>query len=72
MANKVVWPTVRRLRGKRSQGAFVIDGLNGVTLKDQDAILNRWRKYFSDVQTQLMLYTDSNWSRAVRESIDSN
>ena len=46
MANKVVWPIVRRLRGKRSQGAFVIEGSNGVTLKDQDAILNRWRKYF--------------------------
>ena len=37
------------MRGKSSQAAFFIKGLNGVSLKDQDAILNRWREYFSDL-----------------------
>ena len=49
MANKVFWQTVRRLRGKRSQAASFIEDSNGVILKDQDAILNRWREYFSDL-----------------------
>ena len=43
------WQTIRRLRGKRSRAALFIEGSNGVTLKDQDAILNRWRDYFSDL-----------------------
>ena len=47
-ANRVFWQTIRRLRGKRSQAAFFIESSNGVTLKDQDAILSWWRKYFSD------------------------
>ena len=45
--NKVFWQTVRRLRGRRYQAVLFIEGSNGVTLKDQDAILNRWREYFS-------------------------
>ena len=49
MANKVFWQTTRRLRGKKSQAGFFIKGSNSVTLKDQDAILNRWREYFSDL-----------------------
>ena len=49
MANKVFWQTIRRLREKRSQAAFFIEGSNGVTLKDQDAILNRWKEYFSEL-----------------------
>ena len=48
-ANKVFWQTIRRLRGKRSRAALFIEDSNGVTLKDQDAILNRWREYFSDL-----------------------
>ena len=48
-ANKVFWQTIRRLRGKRSRAALFIEDSNGVTLKDQDAILNRWRDYFSDL-----------------------
>ena len=43
-ANKVFWQTIRRLRGKRSRAALFIEDSNGVTLKDQDAILNRWRE----------------------------
>ena len=43
------WQTIRRLRGKRSRAALFIENSNGVTLKDQDAILNRWREYFSDL-----------------------
>ena len=35
LANEVFWQTIRRLRGKRSQAAFFIEGSNGVTLKDQ-------------------------------------
>ena len=48
-ANKVFWQTIHRLRGKRSRAALFIEDSNGVTLKDQDAILNRWREYFSDL-----------------------
>ena len=48
-ANKVLWQTIRRLGGKRSQAAFFIEGSNGVTLKHQNAILNRWRECFSDL-----------------------
>ena len=48
-ANKMFWQTIRFLREKRSRGAFFIEDSNGVTLKDQDAILNRWRDYFSDL-----------------------
>ena len=40
-ANKVFWQTVYRSRGKRSRAAFFIEDSNGVTLKDQDAILNQ-------------------------------
>ena len=49
MANKLFWLTIRRLRGKRSQVAFFIEGSNGVTLKNQDAVLNWWREYFGDL-----------------------
>ena len=48
-AKKVFWQNICRLRGKRSRVAFFIKDSNGVTLKDQDAILNRWRDYFSDL-----------------------
>ena len=41
MANKVFWLTIPRLRRNISQAAFFIEDSNGVTLKDQDAILNR-------------------------------
>ena len=37
------------MRGKKSQAAFFIEDSNGVTLKDQDTVLNRWREYFSDL-----------------------
>ena len=47
--NKVFWQTIRRLRGKRSRVALFIEDSNGVTLKEQDAILSRWRDYFSDL-----------------------
>ena len=43
------WQTIRRLHGKRFRAALFIEDSNGVTLKDQDAILNRWRDYFSDL-----------------------
>ena len=48
-ANKVFWQTIRRLRRKRFRAALFIKDSNGVTLKDQDAILNWWRDYFSDL-----------------------
>ena len=34
MANKLFWQAIRRLRGKRSQAAFFIEGSSSVTLKD--------------------------------------
>ena len=48
-ATEIFRQTVRHLRGKRSQAAFFIQGSNGVILKDQDAILNRWREYFCNL-----------------------
>ena len=45
----MLWQTIRRLRGKRSRAALFIEDSNGVTLKDQDAILSRWRDYFIDI-----------------------
>ena len=51
IANKVFWQTIRRLREERSQFSshFLHRRLNGVTLKDPDAVLNRWRECFSDL-----------------------
>ena len=49
MANQVFEQTICRLREKTSQAAFFIEDSNGVTLKNQNAILNRWREYFSDL-----------------------
>ena len=49
MENEVFWQTVCRLRKKRFQLAPFIKNSNGVILKDQNAILNRWREYFSDL-----------------------
>ena len=43
------WQTIRCLGGKKSRAVFFIEDSNEVTLKDQDAILNRWRDYFSDL-----------------------
>ena len=37
------------MRGKRYQATFCIEDSNDVTLKDQGAILNRWRDYFADL-----------------------
>ena len=37
------------MREKRSQATSFIEDSNGGTLKDQDAILNCWREYFSDL-----------------------
>ena len=52
-ANKVFWQIIRRLRGKRSRAALFIEDSNGVTLKDQDAILNQCRKY---LETTLVIF----------------
>ena len=49
MAKKVFWHTVGRLRGKRSLASFSNKDSNGVFLKHQDVILNRWREYFRDL-----------------------
>ena len=43
------WQAIRRLREKIFQAAFFIEDSKGVTLKDQDAILKRWREHFSDL-----------------------
>ena len=52
-ANEVFWQIIRRLRGKRSLAAFFIEDSNGATLKDQEAILSRWRECFSDLLNPL-------------------
>ena len=55
IANKVFRQTIRRLREERSQfsrlnGSFFLHRrFYGVTLKDPDAVLNRWREYLSDL-----------------------
>ena len=46
LVNKVFWQTIRRLRGKRTPTATFIGNTNGVLLKHQKGILNRWREYF--------------------------
>ena len=48
-ANKVFWQTIRRLRGKRTPVATFIEDINGVLLKHQKSILNRWREYFCEL-----------------------
>ena len=42
--------------GLRSRAALFIEDSNGVTVNDQDAILNRWRDYFSDFLNPVMLH----------------
>ena len=69
MANKVFWQTIRHLRRKRSRAAFLIEGSNGVTLKDQGAILNRWRKYFSDLLNPLVAASTQNHEEQVGKDI---
>ena len=49
MASKLFWQIIRRFCGERSQVAFFLEGSNGVTLKEQDAILNRWIECFRDL-----------------------
>ena len=69
MANKVFWQTIRRLLEKRSQAAFLIEGSNGVPLKDQDAILNRWREYFSDLLNPVDVTSTQIFEEQVGENI---
>ena len=69
MANKVFWQTIRRLRGKRSQAAFFIEGSNGVTLKVQGAILNRWREYFSDLVNPVNATSTQIFEEQVKKDI---
>ena len=48
-ANKIFWQTIRRLRGKQTPVATFIEDTNGVFLKHQKGILNRWREYLCDL-----------------------
>ena len=45
-ANKVFWQTIRRLLGKRTSIATIIEDANSVLLKHKKGILNCWREYF--------------------------
>ena len=45
-ANKVLWQTIGRLRGKQTPVATFVKDTNGVLMKHQKDILNRWREYF--------------------------
>ena len=49
LANKVIWQTMRRLRGKQTPVATFIEDTNGVLLNHQTGILNRWREYFCEL-----------------------
>ena len=70
-ANKVFWQTIRRLRGKRSRAALFIEDSNGVTLKEQGAILNRWRKKISSRSLyRRFKWCDSERSRRYFESVE--
>ena len=69
MANKVSWQTVSRLHGKRSPTAFFIKDSNGVFLKDQDAILNKLREYFSDLLNQVDATPTQIYEEHIEEDI---
>ena len=69
MANKVFCQNIRRLRGKISQAVFFIKGSNGVTLKYQDVILNRWREYFRDLLNPVDATSTQIYEEQVEEDI---
>ena len=48
-ANEVFWQTISRFRGKQTPVATFIENSNGVLLKHQKNILNRWRVYFCEL-----------------------
>ena len=47
-ANKVLWQTIRHLRGKRSSVTYSIKDSAGNILTDENKVLSRWREYFED------------------------
>ena len=71
-ANKVCWQTIRRLRGKRCQAAFLIGDSHGVTLKYQDDVLNRWRKYLSDLLNPVDATPTQIYEEQVEERYSDN
>ena len=48
-ANKVVWQTIRHLRGKRLSITYSINDSDGNILTDENKILSRRREYFEDL-----------------------
>ena len=48
-ACKVLWQTIRRLRGKRCRVTYSIKDSAGNILADENEILPRWREYFKDL-----------------------
>ena len=48
-ANKVLWQTIRRLRGKRSSITYSIKDSEGNILTNENEILSRWKEYFEDL-----------------------
>ena len=69
MASKLFWRVNRRFCGKRSQGAFFLEGSNDVTLKEQDAILNRWIECFRDLLNPVDATPTQIHEEPVREDI---
>ena len=49
-ANKILWQTIHRLRGKRSSFTYSIkDSAGNILTDDQNEIFSRWTKYFEDL-----------------------
>ena len=60
-ANKVIWQTIRRLRGKRSSITYSIKDSAGNILTDENEFLSRWREYFEDLLNSVKASTrDTN------------
>ena len=61
-------PFLTVLFSQRPSRDFIGDS-NGVTLKDQDAILNRWREYFGDLLNPVDVIPTQIHEEQVREDI---
>ena len=70
MTNKVMADHSLFAWKKISRRFFFIEDSNGVTSKDQDAMLNRWREeYFSDLLNPVHTTTTLIHEELVREDI---
>ena len=54
---------------KISQTAFFIEDSTGVILKDQDAVLIRWREYFGDLLNPIDILSSEIHAKQIKEDI---